>query len=153
MPPDHLSATFSALADPTRRAILARLALGETTVTKLAEPFEMTLPAVTSTSRCQTCGLISRGREAQWRPCKLAPKPLREVAIGWSNTAVSGNRISTVWAITSASCRQKTLGQNGKNRRNDMNAKRPSASAMPERTVQHATFVIERSHDASPARS
>ncbi len=81
MPADRLSATFSALADPTRRAILARLAAGETSVTELAEPFDMTLPAVTKHLKVlQRAGLIARGREAQWRPCRLAAKPLRDVS-------------------------------------------------------------------------
>ncbi|HTT08260.1 MAG TPA: metalloregulator ArsR/SmtB family transcription factor, partial [Gammaproteobacteria bacterium] len=72
MPIDHLSSTFAALADPTRRAILARLASGETSVTELAEPFEMTLPAVTKHLKVlERAGLITRGREAQWRPCRL----------------------------------------------------------------------------------
>jgi DNA-binding transcriptional ArsR family regulator len=78
---DPISSTFSALADPTRRAILARLALGETSVTELAEPFEMSMPAVSKHLRVlETAGLITRGREAQWRPCKLKPEPLREAA-------------------------------------------------------------------------
>ncbi|HTD04210.1 metalloregulator ArsR/SmtB family transcription factor [Undibacterium sp.] len=81
MPADQLSATFAALADPTRRAILARLACGETSVKALAEPFEMSLPAVTKHLKVlQRAGLISQGRQAQWRPCKLEPKPLQEVA-------------------------------------------------------------------------
>ncbi|HEY8010951.1 MAG TPA: metalloregulator ArsR/SmtB family transcription factor [Rudaea sp.] len=81
MHPDHLSATFAALADPTRRAILARLALGETSVKEIAAPFAMTPPAVTKHLKVlEHAGLITRGREAQWRPCRLAPKPLREVA-------------------------------------------------------------------------
>ena len=70
---DHLSATFSALADPTRRAILARLVLGETSVTELAAPFEMSMPAVSKHLKVlERAGLISRGREAQWRPCRIA---------------------------------------------------------------------------------
>ena len=78
---DALSATFAALADPTRRAILARLAGGETSVTELAEPFEMTLPAVTKHLKVlERAGLVSRSRQAQWRPCKLEAQPLREVA-------------------------------------------------------------------------
>ena len=78
---DQLSQTFSALADPTRRAILARLATGETTVTELAKPFDMSLPAVTKHLKVlQRAGLITQGREAQWRPCKLSAAPLREVA-------------------------------------------------------------------------
>jgi len=81
MPIDHLSTTFAALADPTRRAILARLALGETTVNELAAPFAMTLPAVTKHLKVlERAGLITRGREAQWRPCRLAARPLREVS-------------------------------------------------------------------------
>lgn len=76
---DHLSNTFAALADPTRRAILARLASGEATVTELAEPFEMTMPAVTKHLKVlERAGLISRGKEAQWRPCRIEPKPLEE---------------------------------------------------------------------------
>src|ERR1700733_6537599 len=80
---DSLSATFAALADPTRRAILARLASGETSVTKLAEPFEMSMPAVSKHLKVlERAGLIARGREAQWRPCRLKAEPLREAA-GW----------------------------------------------------------------------
>lgn len=80
---DHLSLTFSALADPTRRAILARLAQGETSVTELAAPFEMTLPAVTKHLKVlERAGLVIRSREAQWRPCRLEAKPLQE-AVGW----------------------------------------------------------------------
>ncbi len=80
---DSISLTFAALADPTRRAILARLALGETSVTELAEPFEMSMPAVSKHLRVlERAGLITRGREAQWRPCKLKAEPLREAA-GW----------------------------------------------------------------------
>ena len=78
---DDLSTTLSALADPTRRAILARLADGETTVTELAAPFRMSLPAVSRHLKVlEHAGLISRGRDAQWRPCRLEAKPLREVA-------------------------------------------------------------------------
>jgi DNA-binding transcriptional ArsR family regulator len=83
MPPDHLSTTLSALADPTRRAILGRLALGETSVSELAEPFEMSLPAVSKHLKVlERAGLIARGRSAQWRPCRLQGGPLRDVA-GW----------------------------------------------------------------------
>ncbi|HLL01029.1 MAG TPA: metalloregulator ArsR/SmtB family transcription factor [Myxococcaceae bacterium] len=75
---DTLSATFAALADPTRRAILARLSKGETSVTELAAPFEMSLPAVTKHLKVlERAGLITRSREAQWRPCRLAPAPLK----------------------------------------------------------------------------
>jgi DNA-binding transcriptional ArsR family regulator len=83
MPTDHLSATFQALADPTRRAILARLAAGETSVTELAGPFDMSLPAVSKHLKVlERAGLISRGRAAQWRPCRLAAGPLKEID-GW----------------------------------------------------------------------
>jgi DNA-binding transcriptional ArsR family regulator len=81
MPADHLSATFAALADPTRRAILARLASGETSVTELAAPFEMSLPAVSKHLKVlERAGLIARSREAQWRPCQLEAGPLKDVA-------------------------------------------------------------------------
>ena len=80
---DQLSLTFGALSDPTRRAILTRLADGEATVTELAEPFEMSLPAVSKHLKVlERAGLISRGREAQWRPARLDPEPLKEAA-GW----------------------------------------------------------------------
>ena len=79
--PDSLSATFAALADPTRRAILARLASGETSVTKLAEPFQMSMPAVSKHLKVlERAGLIARGREAQWRPCRLEAGPLKDVS-------------------------------------------------------------------------
>ena len=81
MAPDHLSTTFAALADPTRRAILARLATGEASVTELAEPFEMSLPAVSKHLKVlERAGLIARGRQAQWRPCRLDAVPLRDAA-------------------------------------------------------------------------
>jgi DNA-binding transcriptional ArsR family regulator len=81
MKADPLSTTFAALADPTRRAILARLALGKLSVTELAEPFEMSLPAVSKHLKVlERTGLIRRGREAQWRPCQLDASPLRDVA-------------------------------------------------------------------------
>src|SRR5262245_12768938 len=77
----RLSATFAALADPPRRAILTRLAGGEATVGELAEPFEMSLPAISKHLKVlENAGLIARGREAQWRPCRLEAEPLKEVA-------------------------------------------------------------------------
>jgi DNA-binding transcriptional ArsR family regulator len=80
---DQLSITFAALADPTRRAILARLAEGEATVNQLAEPFAMTLPAVSKHLKVlERAGLITRSRTAQWRPCKLDARPLQDAA-GW----------------------------------------------------------------------
>jgi DNA-binding transcriptional ArsR family regulator len=81
MSADHLSVTFAALADPTRRAILARLMSSEVSVTALAEPFDMTLPAVTKhLDVLERAGLIVRGREAQWRPCRLQAGPLKDAA-------------------------------------------------------------------------
>jgi len=78
---DRLSTTFAALADPTRRAILARLAGGETSVTALAEPFAMSLPAVTKHLKVlERAGLVTRGRQAQWRPCKLDAAPLQQAS-------------------------------------------------------------------------
>ncbi|HEY8163998.1 MAG TPA: metalloregulator ArsR/SmtB family transcription factor [Gemmatimonadaceae bacterium] len=86
MPVDHLSTTFAALADPTRRAILARLTTGAATVKELSAPFKMTGPAVSKHLRVlERAGLIARGREAQWRPCTLEAAPLKEVA-EWAET-------------------------------------------------------------------
>ena len=84
MPADRLSATFAALADPTRRAILARLVDGECSVTELAEPFDMSMPAVSKHLRVlERAGLIARGREAQWRPCRIEAGPLKDV-VNWA---------------------------------------------------------------------
>ncbi len=81
MPTDSLSTTFAALADPTRRAILARLSLGQCSVTELAEPFDISMPAVSRHLRVlERAGLIARGREAQWRPCRLEARRLKDVA-------------------------------------------------------------------------
>jgi DNA-binding transcriptional ArsR family regulator len=81
MESNRLDATFAALADPTRRAILARLAAGEATVMELAEPFPMSLPAVSKHLKVlREAGLVERGRQAQWRPCRLSAGPLKEVA-------------------------------------------------------------------------
>jgi DNA-binding transcriptional ArsR family regulator len=83
---DPLSVTLSALADPTRRAILARLSQGAATVNELAEPFDISLPSVSRHLKVlESAGLISRGREAQWRPCRLETAPLEEVD-GWLDT-------------------------------------------------------------------
>lgn len=81
MTTDTLSATFAALSDPTRRAILARLAQGEATVKELAEPFAMSLPAISKHLKVlERAGLITQGRKAQWRPCRIEPAPLQEAA-------------------------------------------------------------------------
>src|SRR5579871_6563816 len=78
---DHLTETFAALADPTRRAILARLASGETSVTELAEPFDMSMPAISKHLKVlERANLITRGRDAQWRPCRLEAAPLKAAA-------------------------------------------------------------------------
>jgi len=78
---DPLSTTFAALSDPTRRAILSRLATGEATVTELASPFDLSLPAISKHLKVlQRAGLVEQGRQAQWRPCRLTPEPLRDVA-------------------------------------------------------------------------
>ncbi len=80
MSPDPLSATFAALADPTRRAIIARLARGETTVTELSKPFDMSGPAISKHLKVlESAGLITRSREAQWRPCKIEPQALKSL--------------------------------------------------------------------------
>ena len=81
MPADQLSLTFAALADPTRRAILARLATGETTVGELSKPFAMSGPAVCKHLKVlERAGLVARGRDRQWRPCRLRPAPIKKVA-------------------------------------------------------------------------
>src|SRR5262245_37282427 len=81
MSPDRLSAIFAALADPTRRAILVRLSSGQATVTELAAPFAMSLPAISKHLKVlENAGLISRGRDAQWRPCRLEAQPIKEAA-------------------------------------------------------------------------
>lgn len=113
---DSISSTFSALADPTRRAILARLALGEASVTELAEPFEMSMPAVSKHLRVlERAGLITRGREAQWRPCKLKADPLREAA-GWIDEyrqfwEQSFDRLEDYLQRLQAEAKQKTLSK------------------------------------------
>ena len=97
-PPDQLSTTFAALADPTRRAILARLAQGEASVKTLSEPFELTQPAISKHLRVlERAGLIERGRQAQWRPRRLARGPLREVAAWVESTGGTGRRASSGW--------------------------------------------------------
>src|ERR1700760_3582901 len=96
---DHLSRTFPALAAPTRRAILARLISGETSVTELAQPFEMSMPAISKHLKVlERAGLIARGREAQWRPCRLAPEPRSHCGpsrTGWTSTVASGKKVLT----------------------------------------------------------
>jgi len=106
---DELSATFQALADPTRRAILAHLAQGEATVLELAEPFQLSLPAVSKHLKVlQKAGLISQGRRAQWRPCRLEPARLKDVSEWIEHTAPSGNNASIVWTPICAGSRLRT---------------------------------------------
>ncbi len=123
---DRLSATFAALADPTRRAILARLAEGEASVTELAEPFEISLPAISKHLKVlERAGLIVRGREAQWRPARLEAGPLREAAdwVGhyrqfWEE---SFDRLDEYLRDLQAKEKQ-TEDQNGKERKNGRSA-------------------------------
>jgi DNA-binding transcriptional ArsR family regulator len=123
MSPDRLSNTFAALADPTRRAILARLASGEVSVMDLAEPFEMSLPAVSKHLKVlERAGLIARGRDAQWRPCRLSAGPLRDVAdwvehyrIFWTE---SFDRLDNYLREVQKS-QKKEKGHGGKRRKNE----------------------------------
>src|SRR6516225_3330411 len=105
---DHLSITYAALADPTRRAILARLAAGEATVGELAEPFTMSLPAVSKHLKVlERAGLIRRGRKAQWRPCRITAGPLKDAASGSSTTGIFGTTALIASTTISASCRAR----------------------------------------------
>jgi DNA-binding transcriptional ArsR family regulator len=105
MTSDQLSATFAALADPTRRAILARLTSGEASVTHLAEPFEISMPAISKHLKVlERAGLIARGREAQWRPCRLNAGPLKDVA-DWAERYRRGRSESTCAAPMAQSIR------------------------------------------------
>jgi DNA-binding transcriptional ArsR family regulator len=117
MPIDPLSATFAALADPTRRAILARLASGDCSVTELAGPFDMSMPAVSKHLRVlERAGLIARGRDAQRRPCRLEPAPLKDVA-EWAERyrAVWEQRLDRLDTylreLQSAKAKEKTHGR------------------------------------------
>ena len=100
MTTDQLSSTFAALADPTRRAILAKLATGECSVTELAEPFEMSMPAVSKHLRVlERAGLIVRGREAQWRPCRIKPAPLKEIADWLEAVSYTHLTLPTIYSV------------------------------------------------------
>jgi DNA-binding transcriptional ArsR family regulator len=115
--PDPLSAAYSALADPTRRAILAHLAQGEATVNELADPFEISLPVTSRHLKVlQGAGLISRGREAQWRPCRLEPERLKAVDDWLWIYRRFGSRSWIGWQPTSkSSAREKAVSARGKN--------------------------------------
>jgi DNA-binding transcriptional ArsR family regulator len=102
--PDQLSTTFAALSDPTRRAILARLASGEMTVGELARPFDISLPAVSKHLKVlERAGLIARGRDAQWRPCRLSPAPLKNVAgLGRALSEILGRELRPARKLSQA---------------------------------------------------
>jgi len=127
MPTDRLSTTFAALADPTRRAILARLISGDAFVTELAEPFEMSLPAVSKHLKVlERAGLIARGREAQWRPCRLRAGPLKN-ADEWLERyrrfwEESFDRLDEY--LGEIQKRQKSRGHNTPQKKEDRNARR-----------------------------
>jgi len=114
---DHLSLTFAALADPTRRAILAKLASGERSVTELAAPFDMSLPAVSKHLRVlERAGLIARGREAQYRPCRLEPGPLKQVS-DWTDhyRQMWERRLDRLDAIVHELAKEKRHGRKTRN--------------------------------------
>jgi len=114
---DRLSVAFAALADPTRRAILARLASGEASVTELAEPFDMSLPAVSKHLKVlERAGLIARGREAQWRPCRLEAEPLKNVA-DWVD------HYRRFWSVNLASLKTFVEAEHAKETRQSQAAK------------------------------
>jgi DNA-binding transcriptional ArsR family regulator len=109
MAPERLNSTFAALADPTRRAILARLASGEASVTELAKPFAMSLPAVSKHLKVlERAGLIARGREAQWRPCRLDAGPLKDVADWVDDYRASGSSASNGWTTIYGNCNERS---------------------------------------------
>ena len=115
---DQLSATFAALADPTRRAILARLVEGESSVTELAEPFDMSLPAISRHLKVlERAGLIARGREAQWRPCRLEAGPLKDASRWLEEYRRFWSKVSIASRITCARCRRASKRRNRKGRR------------------------------------
>jgi DNA-binding transcriptional ArsR family regulator len=121
MPLDHLSTTFAALADPTRRAILARLVTGECSVTELAEPFDMSMPAVSKHLRVlQNAGLIVRRHDAQWRHCQIDAKPLKAVA-EWTE------RYREIWEgrLDRLDSYLKTMKANSHSKREKSNARKP----------------------------
>ena len=148
---DALSQTLSALADPTRRAILARLSQGEATVNELAEPFDISLPAVSRHLKVlEAAGLISRGREAQWRPCQLEAAPLKQVD-GWLG------RYRSFWegsfdrmdAYLSRSSRKPTRKESANDRHRAKPPERNRKSAISPRAT---TNCSTRPHIRSAAR-
>jgi DNA-binding transcriptional ArsR family regulator len=136
---DQLSATFAALADPTRRAILARLATGECSVTELAEPFEMSMPAVSKHLRVlERAGLIARGREAQWRPCRIAPVSFKQ-ADGWLENFrrfwdVSFNRLDDyLQEMKADEAAKAAVGKKSKGSAKDVRAKKEKSRGQKSR--------------------
>ena len=141
---DAISTTFAALADPTRRAILARLALGETSVTELAEPFEMSMPAVSKHLRVlENAGLIQRGREAQWRPCRLNAEPMRQAADWLEEYRQFWERASTGWRSICNGCRarRRTSRKTTQGSRSKGNgSERQAGSSMPRQAAMRWKF-------------
>src|ERR1700739_2268595 len=154
MSPDRLDATFSALADPTRRAILARLASGQTSVSELAEPFEMSMPAISKHLKVlQRAVLIERGREAQGRPCRLAAGPLKE-ASDWLDRyrrfwEESFDRLEDYLRELQKLESQKKETQNGRKKRRRRRVRRSRARGHP-RPRRAARAGVE---SADPARA
>jgi DNA-binding transcriptional ArsR family regulator len=147
MSPDHLSTTFAALADPTRRAILARLASGACSVTELAEPFKMSMPAVSKHLRVlERAGLVARARAAQWRPCQLDAAPLKEVA-DWAE------RYRHVWEgrLNRLDDYLQQLQARPASRPRDGAATRP-ASRIAAATLKGRPAAVRESTAAKPAK-
>ena len=144
MATDNLSTTFAALADPTRRAVLTRLSRGETSVSELAKPFKMTLPAVTKHLKVlQLAGLITQGRQAQWRPLSARRNRCGRLPIGWNSTAAFGKRASTGWKTTSTSCNPRSIKMPAEK----SDAKNPSSQPVSS----DGDFVLTRVFDAPRA--
>ncbi len=151
--PDQLSTTFAALADPTRRAILARLAQGEASVKDLSAPFEMSQPAISKHLRVlERAGLIEQGRQAQWRPRRLRAGPAaRDRRLGRASTAGIGRRASNGWMPTSARCRTK---QQEQEMETTMTATRIDRGSTDTTTIysEGGDLVFERTFDAPRER-
>ncbi len=152
MSPDHLSTTFAALADPTRRAILARLSTGEATVTDLAEPFEMSMPAISKHLKVlERAGLVARSREAQWRPCRIEAAPLKDVAEWVETYRRIWEQRSTGSTTTCASCRRRRRSMAAGNNARARMARRREGKAWdleaPKRKSQLRALAPSRHRD------
>lgn len=146
MPADTLSATFAALADPTRRAILARLTGGEISVSELAEPFHMTMPAVTKHLKVlERAGLIARTREAQWRPCSLRAAPLQEAA-GWIDSYRQHweQRLDRLEAYLQKLQSEQVQGKAQKKRQRETKSAAPSTTAARDGRAKRPTSNKQR---------